>query len=428
MYADRSIPRFLRLLTDLRWLAVAGQPIAIVAAISGVGMPFAPGPLWAGVLALLLFNLWAQWRCHRAAAAGPIELALHLTVDLGVLTWQLYWSAGTANPFVSLYLVPIALVAVALPLRWVLAVGLAACAAYLVLALFAPGWPHMHGARALQLDLHLWGMGANFLLSALLFTVALRYLAAALGERERELSRLRERAARNEGIVALGAHAAALAHALNTPLGSMQLILDDLQLAAADNAAQEDLGTLRQLAAECRARVHALVAHAQSVESRPVPAGEFFGDIVERWRLLRPALRLQVSGLDPGLPRIRPEPLLEHLLLALLNNAADASQEAGSEDLGLALAAEGESLVLRVRDRGPGLGSAAAQRLQSLFATTKPQGLGLGLALSHATVEHFGGALHLRAHPEGGSEAEVRLPLVALRTHSMNRGDGRNEP
>jgi hypothetical protein len=106
MHPDRSIPRFLRLLTDLRWLAVAGQPIAIVAAISGVGMPFAPGPLWAGVLVLLLFNLWAQWRCHRAAAAaGPVELALHLAVDLGVLTWQLYWSAGTANPFVSLYLV-----------------------------------------------------------------------------------------------------------------------------------------------------------------------------------------------------------------------------------------------------------------------------------------------------------------------------------
>lgn len=414
MQSDDSTARFLRLLTDLRWLAVAGQPLAIVAAISGMDMPFKPGPLWAGVLVLIVFNLWAQWRCNRGAAAGSAELALHLAVDLGVLTWQLYWSAGTANPFVSLYLVPIALVAVALSLRWVLAVGLSACAAYLMLALWAPGWPHMHGARALQLDLHLWGMAANFLLSALLFTVALRYLSKVLAERERELSRLRERAARNEGIVALGAHAAALAHALNTPLGSMQLILDDLELAPGDAEAQEDLRTLRQLAGECRARVQSLVTQAQTIEALLVPAGEFFGEVVERWRLLRPALQLQASGLDTLRVPIRPEPLLEHLLLALLNNAADASVEVGSEQIEVELALDAEALWLRVRDHGPGLDSAAARRLQALFETTKPQGLGLGLALSHATVDHFGGSLRLRAHPQGGSVAEVQLPLAAL--------------
>lgn len=414
MTADRSLLGFIRLLTDLRWLAVAGQPLAIVIAISGMDMPFAPQPLWAGVAVLILFNSWAQWRCNRGLARSPFELALHLAVDLGVLTWQLYWSAGTANPFVSLYLVPIALVAVALPLRWVLAVGLSACAAYLLLALFAPGWPHMHGARALQLDLHLWGMAINFLLSALLFAVALRYLRVMLAERERELSRLRERAARNEGILALGAHAAALAHALNTPLGSMQLILDDLELAPDDAGAQEDLRTLRQLAGECRARVQSLVAQAQSLEAQPLPAGEFFGEVIERWHLLRPALRLQAIGLHAVSTPIRPEPLLEHLLLALLNNAGDASVEAGEDRIEVAVALHDDTLRLAVRDHGPGLESAAARRLQTLFETTKPQGLGLGLALSHATVEHFGGHLALRQHPQGGSVAEVQLPLAAL--------------
>jgi two-component system sensor histidine kinase RegB len=272
----------------------------------------------------------------------------------------------------------------------------------------------MHGARALQLNLHLWGMAINFLLSALLFAVALRYLGTMLSERERELSRLRERAARNEGILALGAHAAALAHALNTPLGSMQLILDDLELAPGDAESQEDLRTLRQLAGECRARVQSLVTQAQTIEALPVPAGEFFGEVVERWRLLRPALQLQASGLDTLRLPIRPEPLLEHLLLALLNNAADASVEVGSERIEVELALDAEALLLRVRDHGPGLDSAAARRLQVLFETTKPQGLGLGLALSHATVDHFGGSLRLRAHPQGGSVAEVRLPLAAL--------------
>jgi two-component system sensor histidine kinase RegB len=193
----------------------------------------------------------------------------------------------------------------------------------------------------------------------------------------------------------------------------MQLILDDLELAP-DEAAQEDLRTLRQLAGECRARVQSLVTQAQSVEARPLAAGEFFGEVIERWRLLRPALRLQAKGLDAVSTPIRPEPLLEHLLLALLNNAADASVEAGEERIEVALALRSDTLQLEVRDHGPGMDSAAARRLQALFETTKPQGLGLGLALSHATVEHFGGQLALRPHPQGGSVVEVQLPLAAL--------------
>jgi two-component system sensor histidine kinase RegB len=160
--------------------------------------------------------------------------------------------------------------------------------------------------------------------------------------------------------------------------------------------------------------VQSLVAQAQTIEALPVPAGEFFGEVIERWHLLRPALRLQAIGLDAVSTPIRPEPLLEHLLLALLNNAGDASVEAGEDRIEVAVALRDDTLRLAVRDHGPGLESAAARRLQTLFETTKPQGLGLGLALSHATVEHFGGHLALRQHPQGGSVAEVQLPLAAL--------------
>ncbi|MCG6118267.1 MAG: ATP-binding protein [Aquimonas sp.] len=437
--------KLLRLLSLLRWLAIVGQSAAILVALEWMGLPFAPLPLWSGVLVLLVFNAGVALLRSPSASAAGVWLGVHLGVDIAVLTWLLIWSGGIANPFVSLYLMPIALVAVAMSWRWALGVGTACLFAYAAVAALALALPlggagahpgheipmcsglslqsldgdlqeREEGVRLLDFDLHLWGMGVNFVISALLFVLALGTLARTLGERERELSRLREQAARNEGIVALGAHAAALAHALNTPLGSMQLILDDFGIGTDPAEAEQDLRVLRDLAGECRERVRSLVAHAQSMAPTGLPANVFIGEVVERWRLLRPGVSLQVEGCAQPLPEIRAEPLLEHLLLALLNNAAEASQEAGEQAVELECGADAELLCLRVRDRGPGLGSAAAQRLRTLFATSKPQGLGLGLALSHATVELFGGSLNLRAHPQGGSEAEVRLPLRALQS------------
>lgn len=54
------------------------------------------------------------------------------------------------------------------------------------------------------------------------------WLAQALHAREREISLLRERFTRNEGIIALATHAASVAHELNTPLATMTLLADDV--------------------------------------------------------------------------------------------------------------------------------------------------------------------------------------------------------
>jgi two-component system, NtrC family, C4-dicarboxylate transport sensor histidine kinase DctB len=64
-----------------------------------------------------------------------------------------------------------------------------------------------------------------------------------------------------------------------------------------------------------------------------------------------------------------------------------------------------------VRDNGPCLAQETLGRLFEPFHTTKPvgQGLGLGLALSHAIVESFGGRLEGRNAAGGGAEFCVRL-------------------
>ncbi|MGE8216921.1 MAG: sensor histidine kinase, partial [Stenotrophomonas maltophilia] len=153
---------FLRTLCSLRWLAVAGQAATILVATWVLGLELPQRPLWAGVAALALFNLYAQWRVHDADTA-PVTAFGHILVDVIILTWMVGWSGGIGNPFGSLFLILIALAALALPLRWTLAVAATCLIGYAASGIF--GLPLPAGYFT-AMQMHQWGVVCNFLLSA----------------------------------------------------------------------------------------------------------------------------------------------------------------------------------------------------------------------------------------------------------------------
>jgi signal transduction histidine kinase len=103
---------------------------------------------------------------------------------------------------------------------------------------------------------------------------------------------------------------------------------------------------------------------------------------------------------------------LIRVLANLVNNALDALAANASPRIAFAASGHDGMVHLRVADNGPGLSSAAQERLFQPFFTTKPagQGLGLGLALSRDVVREMGGELTAGDAPGGGAVFEVRLP------------------
>jgi two-component system sensor histidine kinase RegB len=398
---------FLRTLCSLRWLATAGQAATILVATWAMRLPLPQLPLWSGVAALALFNLYAQLRLRHADTAAPATAFGHILVDVTVLTWMVGWSGGIGNAFGSLFLVLIALAALALPLRWALAVALACVAGYAVSALF--GLPLPRGPQQ-TLDLQRWGMAANFLLSTVVVLVFSTRLALSLRERERELALLRERFTRNEGIVALATHAASVAHELNTPLATMTLLTDDIVEQSAQPELREDLETLRELLVQCRERVLALAAPAQ----RPGGGTVALAHVLHQWQLVRPTVQLRRN--DDAPLQLRLESAIGHLLQVLLNNAADAGERAGHPQVDLSVRVTGSELVGEVRDYGGGFDANQVALPATLFRSGKPDSMGVGLALSHATIERLGGELWTQPAPDHGTRVGFRLPLLALET------------
>lgn len=397
--ASRS---FARLLCKLRWYAVAGQAATIYVVTGPMAVPLARAPLWAGVAALALFNSYATFRTrgNREIVAG--ELFAHLAVDVVVLAWLVGSSGGIENPFASLFLLPIALSILSLPPGWVWATAAISLAGFGTSVLLGIPLPHVHGVAGDVFNLHKAGMLVNFLVSATVVLVFLVRMAALWRTRERELALLRERFARNEGILALATHAASVAHELNTPLATLTLMVDEL--AQGHEVPREDSEAMRAILVQCRDRVRALAAPA--IEGRSAVSLE---DVIERWRLVRPAIELHRNVSTGGHDRV--DPAVGHLLQALLNNAADASAQSGSAQVDLVLEFHDNVLHGEIRDYGPGFAASAPHLPGTLFRTSKPEGLGLGLALSHATVERLGGELSMQPTAEGlGVRVTFRLP------------------
>ncbi|MBH1669564.1 HAMP domain-containing histidine kinase [Stenotrophomonas maltophilia] len=395
---------FLRTLCSLRWLAVGGQAATILVATWVLGLPLPQLPLWAGVAVLALFNIYTQLR-PEAADTAPLTAFGHILVDVIILTWMVGWSGGMANPFSSLFLILIALAAFALPLRWALAVALACLLGYAASGIFGPPLPA--GYFRAQ-DLNRWGVVANFLISAAVVLAFSTRLARALRQRELELSALRERFARNEGIVALATHAASVAHELNTPLATMTLLADDVAERSEEPEVREDMETLRELLVQCRERVLALAAPASA--DAPGRSHSSAQQVLEQWRLVRPTIDLHRN--DDAPLRLPLDPGVGHLLMVLLNNAADAGEQAGRPRVDLDLRIEGDDLIGEVRDYGHGFNARAAVLPGKLFGSSKSEGMGVGLALSHATIERLDGEMWMRPALGAGSRVGFRLPLA----------------
>lgn len=396
----------LPLLIPLRYLAVAGQlaTMLFVAWRLGLGIPLVP--MLSVSATLLVFNVALHLWWRRGGQAGARLLLAQLLVDMAALTALLYLAGGPANPFVSLYLVPVAIAAVGLDLVPVLSLAALSALLYTGLMRWHLPLPTVHGR---DFELHVIGMWINFLLTVTIMAVVLGRFMATVKRQRRALAEARERALRDESVLALGTLAAGTAHELNTPLTTMGLLLDDWQDGHAPEA--DDLRLMRAQLAHCRDHVRTLADLARrgdADEPAPRDADALLHDCVDRWRLLRPSVAVALDAGAAG-HALRVDATLPQALIHLFNNAADANARRGT-DAAVEIASrivQGR-LHIVVRDRGDGPDALAA------FARAErgAHGLGVGLMISNASIELAGGNVRQFAREGGGCITEIALPLA----------------
>lgn len=400
----------------LRWCAVTAALLIIGVVHFVLKVDFAYHPLLGLVSALTAWNLLVGLRLRRNWATTELEGFAHLAIDTLALSALLYWGGGSTSPFVSLYLIPIAIAAAALPSLYAWGVTVIAVGVYS--ALLFTTLPASHGNHG-GFAMHVFGMWVTFIIGGLLLMTFVAGMAAAVRQRDHSLARAREQMLRNEQVTALGALAAGAAHELSTPLSTMTMIVGELQERNPDDQNfNQDLATLQQQLTLCSHQIDHLLGAAEQARGEdvaPMQLSQWLAGVIDRWRLMRPEIQTKLSL--PTLandPQIILDDSVSQSMINLLNNAADASLENNSSRVSIAARCDDSVVEISIQDEGKGISESERARAGRLRFSSKSDGRGLGLILSHVNLERIGGEVSLDTRESGGTHTQIRLPLAAL--------------
>jgi len=230
--------------------------------------------------------------------------------------------------------------------------------------------------------------------------------------------------AQSSKLAALGEMSAGVSHELNQPLAAMKTYLAGARLLLQRNRPVEALSSFQRID-DLIERMGAITRQLKSYARKGGEAFEpldFRASVSSALSMMEPQLKQRHITINRTLP---PDPVpvmadrirLEQVIINLLRNALDATEEAEDAQIDLILTA-GETATLTVRDNGHGIDDLDA--LFEPFYTTKPpgDGVGLGLAISSSIVADFGGRLTARNAAAGGAVFEVQLPILSEETEA----------
>ncbi len=366
-------------------------------------------PAWLLLGLYLPILLAVNWQGARRSIK-PWQLFLYLMLECQLLTGLLFFTGGATNPLISYYLVLLVLAAYGLPGSYVIWITLLGVADYSLLNLWYQPLllPHQAQLEGLSLmDWHLAGMWLTFVISVAVLTTLIPLLVRSKQRQQQEIQQLREQQLKNEQLVGIGTLAAGTAHEMGTPLMTMSMLLDDMASEPLPEVIQEDIDILKQQVERCQTSLRALSERGRHVrQTTQVDALDWLQQQLHQWQLSHPNACWEMDTHDLNHGQIRHSPLLDQALLNLLDNAAEAGQHTIQLSSGIDL----QHWLLNIHQPDP---NAAEQLTQGgLFASAKTDGMGMGMYLSNASVEQFGGSIHLQALPDGSSLCQLRLPLT----------------
>jgi signal transduction histidine kinase len=223
-------------------------------------------------------------------------------------------------------------------------------------------------------------------------------------------------------VGAVGELAGSLAHELNSPLGA---VLNNAQaarrmiVAGAPRDVQDLRDCLDDIVQDAR-RAGEVIRRMRGVLRRedfhPMPV-DVAGVIRDAVRLVEADARdrdvVLTVDVDAALPPVSGDDVqLAQVVLNLVMNGLDAVARTARERRRVLIRAvpQGDGVEISVADTGPGIPPAERERVFEPFYSSKPAGLGMGLAISRSIVEAHGGTISVDPAPGGGARFRVVLP------------------
>lgn len=415
-------------LNMLRSMALAGQLVTVLFVRFVLGFELPLVPCLAAIGAGALFTLVLRFAYPDQRRPSDLEAFLYLLFDQTQLFAVLFLTGGLENPFTLILLAALVVASSSLDLRFALALGGYTLALITALAIYHLPLPSEPGHPIALPTIYVAGLWIALMLSLGFTTIVTFRISSEATRMQAGYTAMELALASEQKLAALGSLAAAAAHELGTPLGTIAVVAKELQRELPkDSALAEDAALLRQQVDRCREILGRLAHHHESDGLGPdarLPLLAFLDDLSQAHRTLR--IQITVEGAeDPPVIRVLPE--LRYAIGNLIANAADFARR----HVRVAGMWDENRVVVRIRDDGPGFASDVLAKLGQPYVTTRPSpsalsdeqlgppttvgpqshaGMGLGFFIAKTLVERTGAEMTFGNAFDGGASVTIAWP------------------
>jgi len=415
-------PLLLGTLVRLRWMALAGQLVAVifVATVLNYSFPLIPALVLIGLSAVFNIALVLRFGVgHRPANdLAAAQLAFD-SLQLGGLLWM---TGGLENPFALLLLAPVSVSATTLPKMETFVIGALAIFIASALAVFHLPVPWNTTSPLMLPDFYVVGIWTA-LLSGVVFIAAYtnrvaheaRQLADALSATELALSRQQQ-------LSALDGLAAAAAHELGTPLSTIALAAKEMLSDVEDGPVRDDVRLIIEQTARCRTILSRLRKLDENDADNPFSAvllSELIAELTRPFTHYGKTISIRTNG------SLDTEPVVVRnvgLLYGLGNLIENAVQFARSK-VDIEASWRNQMVFVVITDDGPGIAPDLLSRLGEPYLTTHSHhgtakksfkrrddhgGLGLGVFIAQTLLMRSGASIAFsNSHIEGHARVKI---------------------
>lgn len=413
----------LRTLMLVRWIAVAGQIVALAVASQVLGLNVQASLSLLLIAASISLNLGLVLAYPPNTRMSVKQATLMLLFDICQLAGLLAATGGLENPFSVLMLAPVTIAATMLPLRHMLIVAGAALVLTSLVAIFHIPLQFQDGTLIPVAPFLTFGAWSAIVIGTLFFSAYARSVSTEVHAMSEALQAMQMALAREQKLTDLAGVVAAAAHELGTPLATIKLTSKEMLSELSDRPElAEDAQLIVEQADRCRDILRSMgragkrdtfIAQADLSEV----LREASEPHLERGKLVH--FILDEAEEAPMLER-RPE--IIRGLRNLIQNAVDFSQA----NVWIEGSWNKNGLEVRVLDDGPGfapaqisrLGDPALPRRERPDSPARPEyeGMGLGVFIAKSLLERTGAELEFLNHRRsgrGGGGAMVRVAWPA---------------
>jgi len=395
-----------RTIVALRWIAIAGQFATLIVVGLYLRYPLAWASLVAAVAAAAALNIGLATLYPRNARLNGRDALLQFAFDLVQAGVLLFLTGGLKNPFVILLIVPVTISATLLSARGTAL--LIAMAGVILGILWCWAQPLPWAGPPIELPpIYQFGIAVAVALAGVFLAVYAWTVSAEARKRAHALIATQAALERESKMAALGSLAAAAAHELGGPLGTITLIARELADALGnDPDFGDDVRLLDSEAARSRAILVGIAKRAEAED--PFPKLSLDALLHEVAHPLGPT-RVPIVVRAAGGPVIRRTPELLH---GLANLVANAVRHAGSA-VTLSATTTANEVGVSVVDDGGGFSESVLPHLGEPFlgpSVSGSGGTGLGIFIATTLLERTGGQLRFSNRPGGGAQVDIRWP------------------